>query len=354
MGNVYSEIVQFQGDHYNFGYMQGDLLKESPILINRKKQWASKSHHFLINEIEFKDVILTFAPQIWDEIQGLADSLKWKMEDAIREFGGYYLEYGRSGCSIFTGNEYMVRNYDNHPFSYEGRFTIYQPTDGGYAVIGPSMQITGRTDGMNEKGLAMGYNFINRKNSEDGFVCNMIGRIILETCANVDEAIDLLRDIPHRHSFSYVLLDTTGETFVVEASPRAVEVRQSNVCTNHFEELTEENRYRMDDSFRRQQAILKQQKNVTDAYTAYRMMNDTDKGIFSKKYGAWAGTLHTSFYFPQEMRIGFALGGDRLPLIFDFNEWMQGDKMKAKRIKGVLDSNMPFINMEEIKNIKHL
>src|SRR5699024_11472807 len=58
--------------------------------------------------------------------------------------------------------------------------------------------------------------FINRKHSDDGFLCNMIGRMILETCANVDEAIELLQDIPHRHSFSYIILDPSGETYIVE------------------------------------------------------------------------------------------------------------------------------------------
>lgn len=54
------------------------------------------------------------------------------MNDVIREFGGYYLEYGRSGCSIFTGTNYMIRNYDNHPQSYEGCYMIYKPSDYGY------------------------------------------------------------------------------------------------------------------------------------------------------------------------------------------------------------------------------
>lgn len=38
-----------------------------------------------------------FAPKIWEELEGLADALEMVMNDAIREFGGYYLEYGRSG-----------------------------------------------------------------------------------------------------------------------------------------------------------------------------------------------------------------------------------------------------------------
>lgn len=346
MIQVHSDIIQFKGTHYDFGYKQGELLLHSPILKHRKRQWANKQHHFLINKQAYRDVINTFAPQIWDELHGLADALQWPMADAIREFGGYYLEYGRSGCAIFTNKNYMIRNYDNHPDSYEGRYVIFNPTEKGYATIGPTMQITGRTDGMNERGLAMGYNFINRRGAEDGFLCNMIGRIILETCANAAEAIDLLKAIPHRHSFSYVLIDPSGETYIVEASPRRVAVRQGSVCTNHFEEVTEENRFRMDDSFNRHKAITRQMNVIENSYAAFKMMNDSNKGVYSNKYGAWAGTLHTASYFPKEMKVGFAIGGDRNPLIFDFNQLLNNENMKVKKIKGVLDTTTPFINVE--------
>ena len=347
MKSVYSDVIQFRGNHYDFGYMQGELLKDSPILPNRKKHWGSKSklRHYITEEMEVKKMILHFAPGIWDELNGLADSLQMEMTDTLIQFGGYYLEYGRSGCSIFTNTDYMIRNYDNDPLSYEGRYVLYQPTDQGYAMIGPSMQITGRTDGMNEKGLSMGYNLINRVRSNDGFVCNMIGRIILEICANVEEAISLLKEIPHRRSFSYVLLDQTGKSIVVEASPREVVVHQSNICTNHFEMLTHENRYRMEDSLQRYEAMERQESTIMDPSQAFRMMNDSDKGVFSKKYGAWAGTLHTAAYFPKNMKAWFAIGGDRLPFIFNFNQWLEGEKVHVKRIKGELDTNLPFVNM---------
>ena len=105
------------------------------------------------------------------------------------------------------------------------------------------MQITGRTDGINEKGLAMGYNLINRLRSDIRFICNMIGRIVLETCANVEEAISLLKEIPH-HSWLGYPIDQTGKSIVVEASPREVILHESNICTNHFDVLTHENRAR--------------------------------------------------------------------------------------------------------------
>lgn len=349
MINVYTDVIQFKGSHYDFGAMQGELLQEGPLLSNRQKQWFSRpTHRFHINALEFESIISSFAPLIYEEIIGLQDSLQMNIEDAIRFFGGYYLEYVRSGCSIFTTDEYMVRNYDNDPLTYEGRLVLFQPTDGGYASIGPSMQITGRMDGINEYGLTMGYNFINTKQSADGFMCNMIGRIILETCRTVDEAVDLLKEIPHRHSFSYPLLDATGKTVVVEASPREVAIHSENICTNHFKKLTKENRYRMDDSIRRQDEIANQQKTIIHFIDAFNMMNDSKGGIFSTDYGSWSGTLHTAIYFPEHLQVGFAIGGDRLPYILSFKDWLRGKPLNVRRINGKLATKTPFVHMVKL------
>src|SRR5699024_292623 len=246
----------------------------------------------------FQKTIKAVAPPIWDEICGLADALNMSMGEAVQLFGGYYQEYVPSGCSIFTDSQYLIRNYDSHPRSYEGRYVFYQPTDGGYAVVGPSMQITGRIDGINEKGLVMGYNFTHRKHSEDGFLCNMIGRLILETCADIKEAIQLLKTIPHRHSFSYALLDRTGTSYVVEASPKQVTARRSNVFTKHIHCLVKDNRNPQNESRRREPDIIDQQQPATDPSPAIQAMNDPAYNHYSFKNDAAAGTLQTAAYFP--------------------------------------------------------
>ncbi len=347
MKQIYSDVIQFRGSHYEYGIRQGEWLRNSFILENRKKQWGIRRPRFTINESEAKAAITTFAPGIWEELQGLMHALKWDINDVLQEFGGYRLAYTKSGCSIFTGSNYMIRNYDYHPKTYEGRYTIFQPNDQGFATIGPSQRITGRMDGMNEHGLALGYNFIHRRKPGDGFICNMIGRIILESCRNTEEAIHLLKDIPHRHSFSYVLLDRSGDSIVVEASPRAVKVRQSHVCTNHFETLTAENRYHLDDSYRRKRAIDEQKGSLNNAYQAFEMMNNSTRGVFSTKYKNWSGTIHTSGYFPKELKVWFALGGDRKPEIFDFKRWLKGENIAMKRVIGMVDTDLPFVHMEE-------
>ena len=350
MKKIYSDVIQFRGSHYDFGKMQGQQLENSPIIENREKQWTIRRPRFQINVGETKAMIMRFAPQIWEELLGLQDALKWDMKDILKEFGGYRLEYVKSGCSIYTTSDYMIRNYDYHPKTYEGRYTVFQPNDGGYAVIGPSQRITGRMDGMNEKGLAIGYNFMHRKKPKDGFICHMIARMVLEMCGNIGEAIELLKEIPHRHSFSYILLDESGETYIVEATPRKVAVRSSRVCTNHFEILKEENRYHLHDSYQRLDVIERKQHDLTGAQDAYRMFNDSNGGVFSDKYKDWAGTIHTSAYFPKEKQVWFALGGDQNPVIFDFANWLQGGTITTKRITGEVDTALGFVHMDQ--NVK--
>lgn len=347
MKSYYSDVFQFRGTHYDFGYLQGQQLKNSPILPNREKQWRPREkRHFIVDPEISMNMLRQFAPQVLDEIQGLADALELNITDAFRKFGGYYLELTRSGCSIFTDNEFFVRNYDSHPRGYEGRYIFYQPTDRGYAFMGPTMQITGRIDGMNEKGLVIGYNFTHTKKSADGFLCSMIARLVLETCANTDEAVVLLKEIPHRHSFSYVVQDQRGIPYVIEASPRNVAVRQSNVCTNHFHMLHEENRYRQEESLQREQNIINKQQSISKPYEAFKIMNSLNEGIASTKYDASAGTIHTSVYLPKELKAMFVIGLDRKPVIFDFNKWLQGENINITKIKGELDFDKPFVNME--------
>ncbi|MDC3414055.1 C45 family autoproteolytic acyltransferase/hydrolase [Aquibacillus sp. 3ASR75-11] len=347
MKQIYSNIIQFRGTHYDFGYMQGKQLKNSLTVLNREKQWKVRKPRFLVEEQEAKDAISRFAPGVWEELIGIQDGLEWPIERVLMEFGGYRLDYVRSGCSILTGADYLLRNYDYHPKTYEGRYVFYQPTDQGYAMVGPSQRVTGRSDGMNEMGLVMGYNFMHRKHPGDGFICCMIGRLVLESCANVEEAVTMLKEIPHRHSFSYIVYDKSGKTYIVEASPRGVEVRQSTVCTNHFEIMQNENRNHLLDSIRRKELIEKKQEDMIDAYEAFRLLNDTDKGVFSKQYRSWAGTIHTSAYFPQQMKTWMVLGGDQEPNEFDFMQWLTGEDIIFDQIMGAVDTNLPFVHMDE-------
>lgn len=348
MREIESRVMQFRGSHYDFGYWQGEQLRGTLTLENRRKQWKTKRPRFEIDVADAKAAFLQYAPKIWEELEGLRDALDLPMDEVLRDFGGYRITPDRSGCSILTGEGFLLRNYDFHPQTYEGRYILYQPFDGGYATIGPSQRILGRMDGMNDQGLAMGYNFIHRKNPGKGFVCYLIGRIILETCATVDEAVELLTNIPHRGSFSYVVMDASGKSCIIEATPRKTVVREAGACTNHFEVQEDENRHYLKDSFSRLDAIRSQPADLDDLNRAYRLFNDPARGVFADDYRSWAGTIHTSAYLPEQQEAWIAIGGNTEPVIFDFADWVAGQAEARTSFDGKIDTTLGFGYLDQI------
>nr|WP_289038683.1 C45 family peptidase [uncultured Allobacillus sp.] len=346
MITIQSDIKQFRGTHYELGYRQGEELKDSPILKTRHKYWKLKRPRFHIDIQEAKSAFMHVAPKIWDEFEGIADGSKQPLENVLRDFGGYRMEPERSGCSVFVQDEFLVRNYDFQPATYDGRYMVYQPADGGHAVIGPSSRVTGRMDGMNEHGLAIGYNFTHRKKTKDGFVCYMISRMILELCENVDQAIKFLKELPHRNAFSYILLDQTGTRYIVEASPRDVTVRQASECTNHFVIQEKENRHHIKESQARLEKINELKPSMLTPKKAFETFNAKGKGVFSDNYKSWSGTIHTSLYQPQELKAWMSLGGNEQPEIFNFREWLNGNDFQQSSLTGKLETNIPTANME--------
>ena len=345
MQSVSMDIVRFQGNHYQFGYEQGQALKGSYLIESRRKQFNKRDKtHFLTDQDEALQLLTEIHAPMIEEIYGLRDALHISTEEAIRHFAGYYIEVNKSGCSIMNGNNFFVRNYDSHPDSYEGRFVMYQPTDGGYRSMGPSMQVTGRTDGMNEKGLVVGYNFTNRRHSGDGFICNMIARLLLETAADVDEAVTLLKTIPHRRSFSYVLMDRIGRAVVVEATPRQVVTRQAHMCTNHFDILTEDNRYQYNESRERLEKVKSHWHNNMTIKQAYETFNTEDADIFSTDYEHSSGTLHTIVYQPEEAVAYVGVARQTQPVRIDLNDIDKARGVYVKRIKGKLQWPRPYLN----------
>src|SRR5699024_9269491 len=136
------------------------------------------------------------------------------------------------------------------------------------------MQNSGREDDMKKKGLVMEYKFIKRVGLHDGFVYKMLVRIIFENTTTIEEEIDLLKAITYRTAFNYVVSDHSGDSYVVEASPRKVIARKASVSTNHFHVLLEENRYRTDESIRRERILLNKSEEGLDVLSAYELLNN--------------------------------------------------------------------------------
>lgn len=342
----FSNVIQFRGSHYDFGFWQGEQIRHSSMISNRERQWRLRRPRFSINVEETKKVYNTYSPGLWEELEGLQDSLKMPIDQVLRDFGGYRVPIApRGGCSTVVTNDYLVRNYDYHPKTYEGRYVLYAPTDHGYATVGPSQRIVGRMDGMNECGLSLAYNFTHRKKPGKGFICHAIGRIVLEQAKDVKEAVQLLKDIPHRHSFSYIIVDQHGNQQIVEATPRQIIVRKAPLCTNHFDVLEDENRHVLDESLERMSALEKHWQADLSFEDTFSLLNDPEKGVFVEGYRNWAGTIHTSAYKPQKLEAYMALGSTKHPTKVSFKDWLKGNDLSVEKIEGNINTDLKFIHI---------
>lgn len=343
MQTVKSDILTHRGSHFDLGVQTAQWMQQTPLLKNREKEWKKRMPRFDIHIKETYDIFQTYAPQIWEELRGMQEVLNLPTHQMILNFAHYrFTPLKNSGCTVYLGQDYMVRNYDYHPATYDGRYLLFQPNDGGLAQIGPTSRVTGRMDGMNEAGLAMGYNFMHRKHPGDGFVCYMIGRLILQYCKDVSEAIKLLKEIPHRSSFSYIVMDKHLNHAIIEVTPRSIEVRYDHTCTNHFKILTHENRNYTKESIQRMERLVNQTTSPLDKKDAFTLFNNPKYDIYSKLFKSWSGTIHTSMYEPEALTTHITLGENKTPTKIDFQKWLDGEPLNIKTLSGQIDTDLTF------------
>lgn len=129
----------------------------------------------------------------------------------------------------------LIRNYDYSLKLFEGTM-LY--THWLQPIMGVSDCTWGLLDGMNAAGLAASLTFGGRKITGDGFGIPLIIRYILETCKDVQSALDVLFRVPVHMAYNVTLIDNTGAYVTVYLSPdRVPVVVDSPVATNHQVEV---------------------------------------------------------------------------------------------------------------------
>ncbi|PFA62109.1 acyl-CoA--6-aminopenicillanic acid acyl-transferase [Bacillus sp. AFS015802] len=350
MKKVVLDVLQSRGTYYEIGLQLGRELRKSALYNHHLKRRRRSLRDYNVDIIEAKRLFLQFAPGLWEELKGLSEGLQWSMEETVHEYSGFQQEWIESGCSSLAKDGLYVRNYDYHPKTYEGRLLLVKPS-GGYASVGFSGRGIGRIDGLNEKGLALGFHFVNRLKPGEGFICTTIARIILDTCKDSDEAIDVLRKLPHRHSFNYSLYDRNGKAAVVEASPRGIGVYHSSTlsCTNHFQmnHMKKDNRHYLKDSLKRLSVLQSGQKERLTMERALKLFNDGDSPIFKKAYDSWAGTIHTCVFDCETLQCLIGFGESAEGVKIDFQGWIEGVDISIRKITGHFDTDVRFLFMHE-------
>jgi len=226
-------------------------------------------------------------PILWERTRGVAAAFGADAEDDRYDFSA--LKYNvdlplRPGCSnafypphrTADGHAYLSRNYDFSTGSFsdlvglqlppeiraqmkammgEPYIMEWQPTDGGYAswAMHSNDVLGGTFDGINSAGLAvalmadeeaMGVMFEPHHAGIRAVGVDelQIQRMLLDTCATVDEAKELLLTVKQFYQYvpcHYVIADALGRSFVFENSigrNHSIIIDGSGealVCTNH-------------------------------------------------------------------------------------------------------------------------
>ncbi|MGX1264190.1 putative choloylglycine hydrolase [Rossellomorea marisflavi] len=350
---VKASVIGSRGTPYEVGLDLGYQLKTSPLYGFHLERRKKSRNSYATEMSEVRDLFLQYDPSLWEEINGFAEGIGWTLEETVHEYSGYQADWPVSGCSALAKDGIYVRNYDFHPKTYEGRLLLTQ-AEGAYSSIGFSGRGIGRIDGLNEEGLALGFHFVNRMNPGKGLICTTLARIVLDTCSTTEEAVALLRELPHRQSFNYSIHDRKGKSAVVEASPRGVQSYESDlslVCANHFQSraLLGENRFHIMESKERLDHLNEMMKSPITLNEGFESFHHEESRIFKKEYAQWNGTIHTVAFDCRTLTAIVGLGGGSRGVTLDFSKWLKGERLRIKKIVGRFPTTETFHFMEREK-----
>ncbi|SFA94574.1 Predicted choloylglycine hydrolase [Lentibacillus halodurans] len=340
MSDFNVNIFQHRGNSYQIGLNLGKQLFGTRI-----PQRFEKITHPAIDTSNMEEIYRTFAPHLLDELEGLADGLQVSRAKAAALFSGCDVpKHEALGCSAMLTDDYYVRNYDFTPELYDGYFSLIQP-QAAFATAGYNLQVVGRHDGVNERGLVVGLHFVSNSGYTRGISAWTAIRMVLDTCSIVSEAIDMLKEMPHAGCYNFSMGDRAGQTAVVEASPEHVVVREDRsflTCTNHFQaqSLQHKNRPVIDNSVDRHTYIQTMNEKKLTQEEVFDHFRDKESPLFYMDYDALFGTLHTFSYGYKNGRILTSIAQSDQVLDIHFDEWVAESDLSEQLLQGMIERPM--------------
>jgi len=244
--------VETAGSGLEIGRQYG--LKVGNLLINQIENSLNRLNKRFESEPMEKayrmmlDVLEHDFTYIVEEMRGMAAGTKLNFKDVALSnlsagFGAFIEE--NDGCSniIFIESDHgpiLGKTLDGSS-SESGTAVVrlIRPDVGNTMLCETRIGGISTETGINDRGLAVGESSIHFPTiNPRGIIRNILPRLILQECANVEEAIQFLSRHPTlRHGFHFALVDKAGNAAVVERSPTEMYVRRAEgkivFCTNH-------------------------------------------------------------------------------------------------------------------------
>lgn len=276
------EVFQLEGSEYDMGKKQGEYYQNS---IHQMHQQLTHSEEFLaakpflIPKFLFIKLANLFSskmienpikdnlPSQWTFLEGLSEGANISISkllflQAIDALGTQISNYKNSendsfsinNCSAVgvvgkrtnTGKPLIIKNWDG-PSTLANHIIFRRLKPGNnkkYRTLSSGVGgLAGINNGINEKGLAIVYNYAYPLEiGKEGIPPMFIIREMLENCSSVKEAAKLLEEFPRLGGANIMIADKTGDLAVVEMSPTWFKLRRKGkngekdflICTNHY------------------------------------------------------------------------------------------------------------------------
>ncbi|MBY5324279.1 acyl-CoA-6-aminopenicillanic acid acyltransferase [Rhizobium leguminosarum] len=169
--------------------------------------------------------IRSFAPQVADEIKGIADGMGRDVQDLVLRSGfELFKPMDDTGCSALSAKTQSgaiaAQNWDGLPSKHGdlALFLHFAPDGFQFAVV-DSFGSLGAA-GMNRHGLGLVNTDLLLSGTKAGIPSRVVRRLILEM-PDVRSAAQRIRELPHMGGRAYLLADRKGDVTAVEVSARS-------------------------------------------------------------------------------------------------------------------------------------
>ncbi len=264
-----------------------------------RQWWLSEGELTRPTYLESLRALETHMPELLPVYNKLIE-LAGGSDQAARFLAGYCPPPYMAGCSqaIWPGPEpLLVRNYDYSPRVFDA--VILRTQWLTRKVVCMADSLIGVLDGMNDDGLAVSLTFGGRRMIGKGFGIPILLRYVLETCSNVDEAVEVLQRVPCHMAYNVTLLDSAKNYRTVYLSPdRAATVTLSAVATNHQHEVEWADHAHETASVEREDYLLKKLTQRTDPAARFIAAFQRPP-LYSLNFERGFGTLYTAAYRPD-------------------------------------------------------
>lgn len=236
--------VVLRGSYREIGRQQGELLKEQGCVLPAPRR------DMLGFAVECMELMRRHTPWLLEELVGIeeASGLDHDSLLALSICAPYDPEdLPHKACTVLAvlpelsseGRTLVGRNFDFfHDVSAGSASTYITYPAEGFSSLGNCDIWTGREDGINEAGLFAGQAAFFRRGIKPGITFWFIVRALLDRCATVGQALEMLSGFPLTGSWTYLLADRNGDAAVAEPAPdgRLAVRRAENgllLLTNH-------------------------------------------------------------------------------------------------------------------------